>query len=85
VKHSDIHNVARNHGVSDDVVWSMVEHVSKKMVINVKVIKRSGIDEIALRKGQQEFVTALVDLDRQSLVGLVKSRQQTDIEQTLAS
>lgn len=30
VIHSDTHNVARNHGLTDDEVWSMVEYVSKK-------------------------------------------------------
>jgi transposase len=30
VIHSDTHNVAQNHGLTDDEVWSMVEYVSKK-------------------------------------------------------
>lgn len=30
VMHSDVSNVARNHGLSEDVVWSMVEYLSKK-------------------------------------------------------
>lgn len=30
VIHSDTHNVARNNGLTDDEVWSMVEYVSKK-------------------------------------------------------
>lgn len=30
VIHSDVSNVARNQGLSEDVVWSMVEYVSKK-------------------------------------------------------
>ena len=30
VIHSDVSNVARHHGLSEDVVWSMVESVSKK-------------------------------------------------------
>lgn len=30
VLHNDVSNVARNHGLSEDVVWSMVEFVSKK-------------------------------------------------------
>jgi transposase len=32
VIHSDTHNVARNHGLTDDEVWSMVEYISKKKV-----------------------------------------------------
>ena len=30
VIHSDPHNVARNNGLTDDEVWSMVEYISKK-------------------------------------------------------
>lgn len=30
VIHSDTHNVAKNHGLTDDLVWSMVEYISKK-------------------------------------------------------
>lgn len=30
VIHSDTHNVAQNHGLSDEEVWSMVQYVSKK-------------------------------------------------------
>lgn len=30
VIHSDTHNVAKNHGLTDDEVWSMVEYISKK-------------------------------------------------------
>ena len=30
VLHSDSHNVAVNHGLSDEEVWSMVEYISKK-------------------------------------------------------
>jgi transposase len=30
VIHSDTHNVALNHGLSDDEVWSMVQYISKK-------------------------------------------------------
>jgi len=30
VVHSDVRNVARNEGLSEDVVWSMVEYVSAK-------------------------------------------------------
>lgn len=30
VIHSDVSNVARNHGLSEGVVWSMVEYLSQK-------------------------------------------------------
>lgn len=30
VRHSNMHSVGVNHGLSDEAVWSMVEYVSKK-------------------------------------------------------
>lgn len=42
-----------------------------------------GIDEIALRKGTDEYITVLVDLDRRVLVGLVGSRKHKDIKEVL--
>ncbi len=30
VRHSDVHNVAKNHDLTDEEVWAMVEHISKK-------------------------------------------------------
>jgi len=43
------------------------------------------MDEIALRKGQGNYVVVLVDLDKNELVGLVESRKHTDIKAVLKS
>lgn len=43
------------------------------------------MDEIALRKGHQEYITVLVDLDRHVPIGFVNSRQHKDIKQVLCS
>jgi transposase len=43
------------------------------------------MDEIALRKGQGEYVVVLVDLDKHELVGLVESRKHRDIKAVLKS
>ena len=86
VIHSDTHNVARNNGLTDDEVWSMVEYVSKKKwSFNLSELRRLGMDEISLRKGQGDYVVVLVDLDKNELVGLVKSRQHKDIKELLKS
>ncbi|NJP10833.1 MAG: transposase, partial [Leptolyngbyaceae cyanobacterium RU_5_1] len=42
-------------------------------------------DEIALRKGQGDYVVVLVDLDKHELVDLVESRKHTDIKAVLKS
>ena len=44
-----------------------------------------GIDEIALRKGQGDYVVVLVDLDKNELVGLAQSRQHKDSKEVLES
>ena len=86
VLHSDTHNVALNNGLTDDVVWSMVESLSKKNLnIDLRGLKRLGIDEIALQKGQKNFITVLVDLDRKTLIGLAPSRLQKDIRTVIES
>lgn len=86
VIHSDIHNVAKNNGLTDDEVWSMVEYISKKKGnFDLSQLKRLGMDEIALRKGQNNYITVLVDLDKHELVGLVESRKHTDIKSVLKS
>jgi transposase len=86
VIHSDTHNVARNNGLTDDEVWSMVEYISKKKGnFDLSQLRRLGMDEIALRKGQGDYVVVLVDLDKNELVGLVESRKHTDIKAVLKS
>jgi len=47
-------------------------------------LKRLGIDEIALKKGQGQYIV-LVNLDTNKPVGFVRSRKQLDIREVLAS
>lgn len=82
--HSDIHNVAKNNNITDDVVQSMLEYLSrKKWTFDPSRVQRLGIDEIALRKGQGDYVVVFADLDRNELVGMAPSRQHTDIKKEL--
>lgn len=84
--HGDIHNVAKKYDITDDLVVSMLEYLSKKKwKFDSSRIKRLGIDEIALKKGQKDFVVVLVDLDRNELVGLVESRTHKAIRKELES
>jgi len=48
-------------------------------------LKRLGIDEIALKKGQGQYIVVLVNLDTNKPVGFVRSRKQLDIREVLAS
>jgi transposase len=84
VIHSSTHNVAQQNDLSDDEVWSIVKYMSqKKLHIDLKSLKRLGIDEIALRKGQKDYITVLVDLDRRVPIAFVCSRKHKDIKDVL--
>lgn len=84
VIHSDVHNVALNNDLSDEEVWSMILYVAEQViVIDLKELRRLGIDEISLRKGLGQFIVVLVDLDTMKPIGFVKSRKQKDIEEVL--
>ncbi|GAB1544588.1 ISL3 family transposase [Scytonema sp. NUACC21] len=81
VINSNVSSVARNNGLSDEEVNSMIEDVAKNvMPIDVKKLRRLGIDEISLVKGQGKFIVVLVDIDTGKLIGLVKARKQIEIE-----
>lgn len=55
----------------------------KKLQIDLSLLKRLGIDEIALRKGQGNYIVVLVDLERKVPIGFAPSRQQIDIKKVL--
>lgn len=42
-------------------------------------IKRLGIDEIALVKGQGNYCAVLVDLDSRKPIGIIESRRQEEL------
>ena len=46
-------------------------------------LKRLGIDEIALQKGQGNYIVVLVDLERRVPIGFAPSRKQADISKVL--
>ena len=81
VSHSDVNNVAKNNGLTNEEVWSIIMFIAESiMPIHVAQLKRLGRDEISLVKGQGKFIVVLVDLDTHNLVGLVSSRTQSEIE-----
>jgi len=81
VIHSDINNVAKNNKLTTEQVESMVSYVAERaMSIEVDGLRRLGIDEISLVKGQGKFIVVLVDLETHKLIGLVAERKQSEIE-----
>ena len=86
VIHSDVDNVAKNNKLSSEEVWSMVMAVSEKMLpVNIENLRRLGIDEISLVKGQGKFIVVLVDLETHKLIGLVSERTQSAIKKVMLS
>ncbi|MHC5863377.1 ISL3 family transposase, partial [Nostoc sp.] len=72
--------------LSDEEVESMLKgQVSQILNINLSQLKRLGIDEIALVKGQGNPKAVLVDLDTHKPIEIVKSRRMEEIREVLVS
>jgi transposase len=81
---SNIHSVAERNDLSDEEVESMLKgQISQILNINLSQIKRLGIDEIALVKGQGNYLVVLVDLDTHKPIEIVKSRRTEEIREVL--
>ena len=64
----------------------MINQMSQIILpISIKNLKRLGIDEISLVKGQGKFIVVLVDLDTGKLIGLVEERKSKTIQEYLKS
>jgi len=86
VLNSNIHSVAERNDLSDEEVESMLKgQVSQILNINLSQLKRLGIDEIALVKGQGNYLAVLVDLDTHKPIEIVKSRRMEEIREVLVS
>ncbi len=86
VLESNIHSVAERNDLSDEEVESMLKgQVSQILNIKLSQVKRLGIDEIALVKGQGNYLAVLVDLDTHKPIEIVKSRRREEIKEVLVS
>ena len=84
VIHSDISNVAKNNRLTPEQVESMVKVVAESVInVDVRELRRLGIDEISLVKGQGKFIVVLVDLETHKLLGLISEIKQSSIEKFL--
>ncbi|MGK7953668.1 MAG: helix-turn-helix domain-containing protein [Crocosphaera sp.] len=73
VVNSDLKSVAQRNNLTESEVESMINQISQIILpIKINNLKRLGIDEISLVKGQSKFIIVLVDLDTGKLIGLVK-------------
>ncbi len=79
-------STALHNNLSEWEVERMIDSVSRRVLpLNLSSLKRLGIDEISLVKGQGKFIVVLVDLDTGKLIGLVREKRKSTIAQVLLS
>jgi transposase len=61
----------------------MIDASGEEIKTDLSEIKRLGIDEIALVKGQGKYLGVLVDLDRGKLIDIVSSMRQLEMRKAL--
>jgi transposase len=80
---SNIRSVAERNDLSEEEIQLMLDSLESEININLSTIKRLGIDEIALIKGQGKYLGVLVDLDKGKPIDIVKSRCQLEMREVL--
>jgi transposase len=84
VLNSDIKNVAQRNGVSTQEITTMLKDLGKELKSEKPAnLKRLGIDEIAVVKGQGNYYVVLVDLDQGKLIGRIKKRTEEEVSKYL--
>jgi len=85
VSATTILQVSREEGLSEGQVRSIFEHLSEpKKKSYWGEPTRISIDEISLRKGHQQFVTVICDIDRGDLIEVIDSHKQDEIIEALS-
>jgi transposase len=80
----DIRSVAKKRNVTEKEIERMLKDASKDLSKLKPIgLKKLGIDEIALIKGQGKYCAVLIDLDRSKLLALVEGRTKEEIKEVL--
>jgi transposase len=85
VRSSDIHSVAKQGVVTTEEIERMLSDASRELSLKPSGLKKLGIDEIALIKGQGNYCAVLIDLETSRLITIVKGKTQAEIEPVLNS
>ncbi len=81
---SDIKNVAKRNDLSEQEIETMLKDLGADLVEEKPVdLKKLGIDEIAVVKGQRNYYVVLVDLEKKKVIGLVEKRTKIEIAEYL--
>lgn len=80
----DIKTVANNNDVSTEEIETMLKDKARELrQEKPRLIKKLGIDEIALVKGQGNYCAVLVDLEKSKVVDILSERSQAKIMSVL--
>lgn len=82
---SDIQSVAKQGVVTTEEIERMLSDASQELSSKPSNLKKLGIDEIALIKGQGNYCAVLIDLETSKLITIVLGRTQAEIEPVLKS
>ena len=86
VLNGDIVNVAARYDLTESEVRQMLSDMGKlKIKPPSNELKKLGIDEIALVKGQGNYVAVLIDISKGKLLEIVPNRRQEDLRKVLLS
>lgn len=85
IQGSSIAQVSREEELSFEQVQGIFNHrILKKKNSDWGEVKRLCIDEISQRKGRQDFVTVVSDIDKGKLIEVIDSHKQADIIEILS-
>ena len=84
VLNSDIKNVAKRNDLSEQEIETMLKDLGGDLVAEKPLnLKKLGIDEIAVVKGQKNYYVVLVNLEKKKVIGLVEKRTKEEIKEYL--
>lgn len=83
---SDLKNVAQRNDVSEQEIETMLKDIGEELKAKKPSnLKKLGIDEIAVVKGQGNYYVVLVDIEQGVPVGLIEQRTQEAVADYLKS
>jgi transposase len=86
VLENDIHSVAKKGHVTTEEIERMLKDASSELSpAKLSQLKRLGIDEIALIKGQKNYCAVLVDIAQSKLIAILTGRTQEQIREVLTA
>ncbi len=77
--------MAKKGVVTTEEIERMLEDASLQLSSKPSALKKLGIDEIALIKGQGNYGAVLIDLETSKLITIIPGRTQVDIKKVLIS